>query len=348
MKLKDFYYDLPKEYIAQDPLEKRDESKLLIIDKNTGRLEHKKFYDIIDYLNLGDTLVLNETKVIPARLLGQLSDTNKPCEIFLVKRISNNRWECLVKPGKKLRIDKEVVFGDGRLKAKIIDILGDGNRIVEFIYDGIFEEVLDALGETPLPPYITHKLEDKNKYQTVYARVDGSVAAPTAGLHFTKDLLDKIKNKGVNITKVLLHVSLGTFRPVHEENIEDHNMHSEFINVTKDAADIINTTNSFPKGRFSECKKCRNEYNKKQLKNNHVRAIQYLGGKCAHCGYDKYICALDIHHIDPSKKDKMFAHHAFWSWKRLKKELENCILLCSNCHRAFHSGLITQDNLIST
>ena len=242
MKLKDFYYDLPKEYIAQDPLDKRDESKLLVIDKKTGALTHKKFYDIIDYLNPGDTLVLNETKVIPARLIGELVDTNKPCEIFLVKRVDKNNWECLVKPGKKLRIDKEVIFGNGKLKAKIKSILDDGNRIVEFTYDGIFEEVLDSLGETPLPPYITHKLEDKNKYQTVYARVDGSVAAPTAGLHFTEELLDKIKNKGVNITKVLLHVSLGTFRPVHEENIEDHNMHSEFINVSKESADIINAT----------------------------------------------------------------------------------------------------------
>ena len=251
MKLKDFYYDLPKEYIAQDPLDKRDESKLLIIDKNTGELTHKKFYDIIDYLNPGDTLVLNETKVIPARLIGEIVETNKACEIFLVKRIDKNKWECLVKPGKKLRIDKEVIFGNGKLKARIVDIVEDGNRIVEFTYDGIFEEVLDSLGETPLPPYITHKLEDKNKYQTVYAKVNGSVAAPTAGLHFTKDLLDKIKNKGVNITKVLLHVSLGTFRPVHEENIEDHNMHSEFISVTKESADIINDTKE--KGKKIVC-----------------------------------------------------------------------------------------------
>ena len=280
MKLNYFYYDLPKEYIAQDPLDKRDESKLLIIDKKTGELSHKKFYDIIDYLNPGDTLVLNETKVIPARLIGELVDTNKPCEIFLVKRIDKNKWECLVKPGKKLRVNKEVIFGNGKLKAKILDILEDGNRIVDFTYDGIFEEILDSLGETPLPPYITHKLEDKNKYQTVYAKVDGSVAAPTAGLHFTKDLLDKIKNKGVNITKVLLHVSLGTFRPVHEENIEDHNMHSEFINVTKEAADIINDTKD--KGKKVVCVgttslrtlESSNEFDEKE---NKYKVIPYSG-----------------------------------------------------------------------
>lgn len=242
MKLKDFYYDLPKEYIAQDPLEKRDESKLLVIDKKTGELVHKKFYDIIDYLNPNDTLVLNETKVIPARLIGLLEENNKECEIFLVKRIDKYRWECLVRPGKKLRIGKNVIFGNGILKAKIQDILEDGNRIVEFMYDGIFEEILDSLGETPLPPYITHKLKDKNKYQTVYAKVDGSVAAPTAGLHFTKELLDKIIKKGVNVTKVLLHVSLGTFRPVHEEDIENHIMHSEYISVSEESADLINDT----------------------------------------------------------------------------------------------------------
>ena len=283
MKLSDFEYDLPKELIAQDPILKRDESKLLVVDKKTGELSHKVFKDIINYLNAGDTLVINETKVIPARLIGNLvvrasyaspcmgeqnrmceqnrmgelcepastdaSDTvgassaspnGRVCEVFLVKRISDKLWECLVRPGKKLKVGARVSFGDGRLTCEIKDIVEDGNRIVEFHYDGIFEEILDSLGEMPLPPYITHKLEDKNRYQTVYAKNEGSVAAPTAGLHFTKELLKEIEDKGVNIANVTLHVSLGTFRPVHVDNIEDHNMHTEEYHIPKSAANKIN------------------------------------------------------------------------------------------------------------
>ncbi len=240
MKVSEFYYDLPKELIAQDPLEKRDNSKLLIIDKKTGNLTHKHFYDVIDYLNPGDALVLNESKVIPARLIGNLNDSDKICEIFLLKRIDANTWECLVKPGKKLRIGAKVNFEGGLLSAEIVDIKNDGNRIVRFIFDGIFEEVLDKVGKVPLPPYITHELKDKNRYQTVYAKYEGSVAAPTAGLHFTDELLDKIKNKGINIAKLTLHVSLGTFRPVQVDTLEEHVMHSEFVEIPESAANIIN------------------------------------------------------------------------------------------------------------
>ena len=240
MKVSEFYYDLPKELIAQDPLEKRDNSKLLIIDKKTGNLTHKHFYDVIDYLNPGDALVLNESKVIPARLIGNLNDSDKICEIFLLKRIDANTWECLVKPGKKLRIGAKVNFEGGLLSAEIVDIKNDGNRIVRFIFDGIFEEVLDKVGKVPLPPYITHELKDKNRYQTVYAKYEGSVAAPTAGLHFTDELLDKIKNKGINIAKLTLHVSLGTFRPVQVDTLEEHIMHSEFVEIPESAANIIN------------------------------------------------------------------------------------------------------------
>ena len=244
MKLSDFEYDLPKELIAQDPILKRDESKLLVVDKKTGELSHKVFKDIINYLNVGDTLVINETKVIPARLIGNLvvegSPLGRVCEVFLVKRMSDKLWECLVSPGKKLKVGARVSFGDGRLTCEIKDIVEDGNRIVEFHYDGIFEEILDSLGEMPLPPYITHKLEDKNRYQTVYAKNEGSVAAPTAGLHFTKELLKEIEDKGVNIANVTLHVSLGTFRPVHVDNIEDHNMHTEEYHIPKSAANKIN------------------------------------------------------------------------------------------------------------
>ncbi len=247
MKLSDFEYDLPKELIAQDPILKRDESKLLVVDKKTGELSHKVFKDIINYLNAGDTLVINETKVIPARLIGNLavrassaSHIGRVCEVFLVKRLTDTTWECLVRPGKKLKVGARVSFGDGRLTCEIKDIVEDGNRIVEFHYDGIFEEILDSLGEMPLPPYITHKLEDKNRYQTVYAKNEGSVAAPTAGLHFTEELLKEIKDKGVNIANVTLHVSLGTFRPVHVDNIEDHNMHTEEYHIPKSAADKIN------------------------------------------------------------------------------------------------------------
>ena len=257
MELKDFEYNLPKELIAQDPLKKRDESRLLVIDKKTGEFSHHIFKEIIDYLEPGDTLVLNETKVIPARLIGTLCMGDctgelcepktvgavshaSPCEVFLLKRITDTTWECLVRPGKKLRIGARVSFGDGKLKCEIKDILPDGNRIVEFFYEGIFEEILDALGEMPLPPYITHKLEDKDRYQTVYAKNEGSVAAPTAGLHFTKELLAEIEKKGVNIAYVTLHVSLGTFRPVHVENIEEHEMHTERYFIPQDVVDKVN------------------------------------------------------------------------------------------------------------
>ncbi len=245
MNLDDFKYDLPKELIAQDPIEKRDESKLLVIDKKTGELSHHVFKDIIDYLEAGDTLVLNETKVIPARLIGNLMDANslgRVCEVFLVRRISDKRWECLVRPGKKLKVGAKVSFGDGKLICTVKEILLDGNRIVDFDYDGIFEEILDSLGEMPLPPYITHKLKDKDRYQTVYAKNEGSVAAPTAGLHFTKELLNMIEKKGVNIAYVTLHVSLGTFRPVKVDKIEDHKMHKEWYFIPRDVADKVNTS----------------------------------------------------------------------------------------------------------
>ena len=250
MELKEFVYNLPPELIAQDPIKKRDESRLLVIDKKTGALSHHIFKDIINYLDAGDTLVLNETKVIPARLIGNIVDTKnsddknkvlgRVCEVFLVRRLTDTTWECLVKPGKKLKIGVEVVFGDGKLTCVIKDILEDGNRIVEFRFDGIFEEILDSLGEMPLPPYITHKLDDKNRYQTVYAKNEGSVAAPTAGLHFTKELLKKIEDKGVNIAYVTLHVSLGTFRPVKVEKIEEHKMHTEEYFVPADVAKKVN------------------------------------------------------------------------------------------------------------
>ena len=256
MKTSDFEYDLPKELIAQDPINKRDESRLLVIDKKTGELSHHIFKEIINYLNDGDTLVLNETKVIPARLIGNIiigtdfdeidkgniqTKLGHVCEIFLVRRITHKTWECLVRPGKKLKIGVRVIFGDGRLNCIIKDILEDGNRIVEFSYDGIFEEILDSLGEMPLPPYITHKLFDKDRYQTVYAKNNGSVAAPTAGLHFTDELLKEIENKGVNIAKLTLHVSLGTFRPVHVENVEEHVMHTEEYHIP---IDVVNKVNS--------------------------------------------------------------------------------------------------------
>ena len=240
MQLKDFEYNLPKELIAQDPIKKRDESRLLVIDKKTGELSHHIFKDIIDYFESGDTLVLNETKVIPARLIGNLCPLGRVCEVFLVRRITDKTWECLVRPGKKLKVGARVSFGDGKLLCEIKEILPDGNRIVEFIYEGIFEEILDSLGEMPLPPYITHKLDDKNRYQTVYAKNEGSVAAPTAGLHFTKNLLNEIEKKGVNVVYVTLHVSLGTFRPVHVDTIEEHKMHTEEYHVPKNVADKVN------------------------------------------------------------------------------------------------------------
>ena len=242
MKTADFYYDLPKELIAQDPLKDRSSSRLMVLDPNTGNTEDRVFSDICDFLKAGDCLVLNDTKVIPARLIGQKADTGACVEVFLLKRQTDTAWECLVKPGKKLREGAEVVFGEGKLKARIDSVLEDGNRIVSFEYDGIFEEILDELGQMPLPPYITHKLEDKNRYQTVYAKHEGSAAAPTAGLHFTTKLLDKIAAMGVKITYVTLHVGLGTFRPVKVDDVNEHKMHSEWIEVSSETADCINNT----------------------------------------------------------------------------------------------------------
>ncbi|MBQ1871189.1 MAG: tRNA preQ1(34) S-adenosylmethionine ribosyltransferase-isomerase QueA [Lachnospiraceae bacterium] len=240
LSVKDYWFDLPKEQIAQDPLPDRSSSKLMVLSKDTGEVEHKVFKDIIDYLNPGDCLVLNNTKVIPARLYGIKEGMEKPVEILLLKRKENDCWECLVKPGKKLRSGAEITFGEGLLKGVITEVLDDGNRIIKFTYDGIFEEILDKLGLMPLPPYITHELKDKNRYQTVYAKYEGSAAAPTAGLHMTEELLQAIKEKGVDVAEVTLHVGLGTFRPVKEDNLLDHKMHSEHYEVTKEAADKIN------------------------------------------------------------------------------------------------------------
>jgi len=242
MDVKDFRYDLPQELIAQDPLEDRSSSRLLVLDKDTGEITHKHFYDIIDYLDEGDCLVLNETKVIPARLMGVKKDTGAVVEILLLKRKSKTVWECLVKPGKKCRVGAVIEFGEGLLTGTVSDIVEEGNRIIEFEFDGIFEEILDKLGTMPLPPYITHTLKDRNRYQTVYAKNDGSAAAPTAGLHFTKKLLKDIEDKGVKLAKVTLHVGLGTFRPVKVSDVRQHHMHSEFFQVSKEAADIINST----------------------------------------------------------------------------------------------------------
>lgn len=240
MDLKDFNYDLPEELIAQDPLEDRSSSRLMVLHKDTGRIEHKIFRDIIDYLNPGDCLVINDTKVIPARLMGIKEDTGATIEVLLLKRNADDVWECLVKPGKKARTGARIVFGEGLLVGEIVDVIEDGNRMIKFHYEGIFEEILDKLGQMPLPPYITHKLLDKNRYQTVYARNEGSAAAPTAGLHFTKELLEKIKEKGVNVVSITLHVGLGTFRPVKVDKIEEHHMHTETFNISKEAADTIN------------------------------------------------------------------------------------------------------------
>ena len=242
MDLHDFYYDLPEELIAQDPLSDRSSSRLMLLDKNTGEIEHKIFHDIIDYLNPGDCLVINDTKVIPARLIGEKIGTGAAIEVLLLQRKTDlkDTWEVLVKPGKKAKIGTQISFGEGKLVAEVIDIVDEGNRIIQFTYEGIFEEILDELGQMPLPPYITHKLEDKNRYQTVYAKHEGSAAAPTAGLHFTKELLERIKDKGVDIARVTLHVGLGTFRPVKVENILEHHMHSEFYMVDREAADKIN------------------------------------------------------------------------------------------------------------
>lgn len=242
MNKQDFYFDLPQELIAQEPLKNRASSRLLVLDKNTGKIEHKHFTDILGYLNRGDCLVINDTKVIPARLIGTKKDTGTGVEILLLNRKSKDLWETIVKPGKKLRQGAKVEFGNGKLEAQIIDIVNEGNRIVEFKYDGIFEEVLNELGEMPLPPYIKTKLKDKDRYQTVYAKNKGSAAAPTAGLHFTPDLLEQIKSKGINIAHLTLHVGLGTFRPVKVDNILEHKMHSEFYILDEEQAEIINQT----------------------------------------------------------------------------------------------------------
>jgi len=239
MTLSDFMYDLPEERIAQTPVEPRDHSRLMVIHRDTGEIEHRHFYDIIEYLNPGDCLVINETKVIPARLYGE-RPTGGACEVLLLKQLGPKRWETLVRPGKKLKPGAEVIFGDGRLRCRVMETTDAGGRIVEFECEGSFEAALDALGEMPLPPYIHEKLEDRNRYQTVYARQDGSAAAPTAGLHFTPELMARIREKGVDIVPVLLHVGLGTFRPVKVENIEEHEMHSEYFEVTPEAAERIN------------------------------------------------------------------------------------------------------------
>ncbi len=239
LKTSDFYFDLPEELIAQDPLLDRSSSRLLMLDKKTGVTKHETFKNVIDYLNPGDCLVLNNTKVIPARLIGN-RETGGAVEVLLLKRHASDIWECLVKPGKKCKPGAKLVFGDGILKAEVMETVEEGNRLIQFEYEGIFEEVLDKLGEMPLPPYITHKLQDKNRYQTVYAKYEGSAAAPTAGLHFTNELLKKIEEKGVKIAYVTLHVGLGTFRPVKVDNVLEHHMHSEYYEITKEAADTIN------------------------------------------------------------------------------------------------------------
>lgn len=242
MKTADFDYDLPQELIAQDPLEQRDSSRLLILDKETGERTHKIFHDIIDYLHEGDCLVINNTKVIPARLIGEREGTGGKVEVLLLKRRSDNVWETLVKPGKKARPGMRLSFGGGLLHAEVQEVVDEGNRLIRFEYEGIFEEILDQLGQMPLPPYITHQLKDKNRYQTVYAKYEGSAAAPTAGLHFTEELLEQIQAKGVKIARVTLHVGLGTFRPVKVEDVTEHHMHTEFYHVSEEASDIINET----------------------------------------------------------------------------------------------------------
>lgn len=240
MDVKDFYYELPQELIAQDPLPDRSSSRLMVLDKNTGEVEHRVFRDIVDYLRPGDCLVINNTKVIPARLYGVKEGTQAKIEILLLKRKENDVWETLVKPGKKCKPGTRISFGDGLLVGEIIDIVEEGNRLIQFHYEGIFEEILDQLGQMPLPPYITHQLSDKNRYQTVYAKYDGSAAAPTAGLHFTPELLEQVKDMGVTIAEVTLHVGLGTFRPVKETDVLKHHMHSEFYRIEQSEADKIN------------------------------------------------------------------------------------------------------------
>ena len=240
MDVKDFDYDLPEELIAQDPLEDRSSSRLMVLDKKTGDIEHKIFRDVVDYLQPGDCLVLNNTKVIPARLFGVKEGTEAKIEILLLKRKENDIWETLVKPGKKCKPGVKISFGEGLLTGEVLEVVEDGNRLIQFHYDGIFEEILDQLGQMPLPPYITHQLKDKNRYQTVYAKYDGSAAAPTAGLHFTPELLQQIRDMGIDIAEVTLHVGLGTFRPVKVDTIEEHHMHSEFYRIEQSEADKIN------------------------------------------------------------------------------------------------------------
>ena len=242
MKVSEFDFYLPEELIAQHPLKQRDSSRLMVLDKKTGEIEHKIFHDVINYLNPGDTLVLNNTRVLPARLIGEKEETGGKIEFLLLKRIEGDKWECLAKPGKRAKVGARFTFGSGRLKCEVIDIAEEGNRIIEFSYDGIFEEVLDELGEMPLPPYITEKLQDRERYQTVYSKEEGSAAAPTAGLHFTEELLDEIKKKGINIAYLTLHVGLGTFRPVKVEDTDSHVMHSEFYQLDEENAKIINET----------------------------------------------------------------------------------------------------------
>ncbi len=240
MKRQDFYYELPEELIAQDPLVDRESSRLLVLDKESGVISHHVFRDITEYLHEGDCLVINDTKVLPARLIGSREGTNGKIEILLLKRKENNVWETLVKPGRKAKVGTKIIFGGGLLTGEVVDVVEEGNRLIQFTYQGIFEEILDQLGQMPLPPYITHQLEDKNRYQTVYAAHTGSAAAPTAGLHFTPELLKKIERQGVDIAKVTLHVGLGTFRPVKVDEITDHHMHSEFYQIDQEAADKIN------------------------------------------------------------------------------------------------------------
>lgn len=254
MKRQDFYYELPEELIAQDPLEDRSSSRLLVLNKQSGAVSHHTFREITDYLKEGDCLVINDTKVIPARLIGSKVGTDAKIEVLLLKRKENNIWETLVKPGKKAKVGAKISFGDGLLIGEVVDIVEEGNRLIQFTYDGIFEEILDQLGQMPLPPYITHQLEDKNRYQTVYATHTGSAAAPTAGLHFTPELLRQVEEMGVDIARVTLHVGLGTFRPVKVDEITDHHMHSEFFQIDEEAAEKINRA----KERGGACNLCRN------------------------------------------------------------------------------------------
>lgn len=242
MKTSDFYYDLPHELIAQTPLKERQKSRMMVLNKTTGEIKHEHFENIVEYINKGDTIVLNDTKVLPARLFGHRKDKEEMIEVLLLKQREGDIWQTLVKPGKKLQIGTEIIFDEKLLKAKVIDILEDGQRVIEFSYNGIFNEILDKLGTMPLPPYITEKLDDKDRYQTVYSKHLGSAAAPTAGLHFTKDILKKLEEKGVNIVYVTLHVGLGTFRPVKVDDVESHEMHSEYFVITKEACDVINET----------------------------------------------------------------------------------------------------------